>query len=279
MISNSVRITVLVDNKPGNGLTSEHGLALWIEVEGFHILFDTGQGHALIPNARRLKVPLEKTDFLVLSHGHYDHTGGVGEVLQRAPKARLILHKNIMADRYSVLAEKSPHAIGMPQPMQNSINQLSGERIMWTEQPLYLTNRICVTGAIPRDTSFEDAGGSFFLDLIGKSKDPVADDQALWIKRRKGIVICVGCSHAGLINTINYAMQMAGESVLRAVIGGFHLINSGTTRLQNTVEALTSLGPGMLIPCHCSGDDAVRFLQSSLGDRVSPCCSGMVFEF
>jgi 7,8-dihydropterin-6-yl-methyl-4-(beta-D-ribofuranosyl)aminobenzene 5'-phosphate synthase len=279
MDSETIRITVLVDNKPGNGLTPEHGLSLWIETEDCRILFDTGQGHALFENAGKLGVPLEKTDFIVLSHGHYDHTGGVAGILRAAPKACLVLHEKTMIDRYSIPEGKSPHRIGVPQLVQDCIEGIPKGGIVRTRQPFYLKEQICVTGTIFRETPFEDAGGSFFLDLLGKNADPVADDQALWIKKGEGLVICVGCSHAGLINTIRYSMHLAGASVLRAVIGGFHLINAGSKRLNSTAEALESICPEMLVPCHCTGDRAVDFLKDRFGKRVSPCHSGMIFEF
>ena len=99
-----IRITVLVDDEAGEGLLPEHGLSLWIETGGKHILFDTGQGNALVENARRLGVPLEETDIVVLSHGHYDHSGGLANVLTIAPRAKILLHPGATIARYSLPA-------------------------------------------------------------------------------------------------------------------------------------------------------------------------------
>jgi 7,8-dihydropterin-6-yl-methyl-4-(beta-D-ribofuranosyl)aminobenzene 5'-phosphate synthase len=136
-----------------------------------------------------------------------------------------------------------------------------------------------VTGTIARATSFEDTGGPFFLDAQGRTSDPIMDDQALWIDSGEGLIVCVGCCHAGLINTLHAVQRASGTSRLRAVIGGFHLLNASVRRLEQTLSALRSIGPEMLVPCHCTGDPAVRQLQERFGDRVSVGRCGMTLRF
>lgn len=273
----NVKIIVLVDNKRAPGLTAEHGFSLWVEVEGWRILFDTGQGKTLMNNARRMGVPLEKTDIIVISHGHFDHTGGIAEVLRVAPKARVILHQGAVIQRYSVRHGKSPREIGMPATAREAVERAGDKRIRWTLQPLNLDGALGITGPIPRETGYEDAGGPFFLDSRGKRKDAIEDDQALWISTPEGLIVCVGCCHAGLINTLNYARQVSGVSKIRAVIGGFHLLHADNRRLEMTVVALRSLDPETLVPCHCSGGKAVRALKAAFGARLSLCRAGLKY--
>lgn len=272
-------ITVLVDDEAGKGLTPEHGLSLWVEAEGKRILFDTGQGNALVENARQLGVPLHKTDILILSHGHYDHTGGVADVLSIAPGVRLLFHPKAVTPRYSLHPGKPTREIGMPQSARSAIDRMQENRITWAVQPVRLNARMGVTGPIPRETSFEDVGGPFFRDPNGVRRDAITDDQALWIDSGEGLVVCVGCCHAGLINTLNYVRRVSGNDSIRAIMGGFHLLQADDQRIERTLDALRSMSPGLLVPCHCTGERAVLALKETFGDQVISCVSGMTFQF
>jgi 7,8-dihydropterin-6-yl-methyl-4-(beta-D-ribofuranosyl)aminobenzene 5'-phosphate synthase len=142
-----------------------------------------------------------------------------------------------------------------------------------------LLQEVGLTGPIPRETDYEDPGGPFYLDPQGRQKDPIEDDLALWIQTGQGVVVCAGCSHAGIINTLCYVKRLTGGSRIRAVIGGFHLLNADARRLEQTVKALRALNPDMVVPCHCTGEEAVRVLQESLGEMVSPGAAGTSYSF
>jgi 7,8-dihydropterin-6-yl-methyl-4-(beta-D-ribofuranosyl)aminobenzene 5'-phosphate synthase len=274
-----VEITVLVDEHAGEGLMAEHGLSLWIAAGTRRILFDTGQGAALVLNARQLGVALEETETVVLSHGHYDHTGGLGDVLTRAPTANLVLHPDAVTRRYSVGPSQAGRSIGMPDDVRALVERRSGDKVTWSDRPVHLAPNIGVTGPIVRRMSLEHSSGRFFLDDRGQAPDPITDDQALWIATPAGLVVCVGCSHAGLVNTLDQVRHLTGVSTVRAVIGGFHLIDADGQRLRHTIEALRAIGPELLAPCHCTGDRAVGLLKEAFGARMSPCHSGAVYRF
>jgi 7,8-dihydropterin-6-yl-methyl-4-(beta-D-ribofuranosyl)aminobenzene 5'-phosphate synthase len=271
-------VRILVDNRAREGLTTEHGLALWIEADDRHILFDTGQGHALEPNARALGVDLARTDALVLSHGHYDHTGGLPGVLRCAGQAGVYGHPGIVHPRYSRRGE-TPRAIHMPAASMAALDALDEQRLHWVQGPLQVHDRIGLTGPIPRETPYEDAGGPFFLDPQGERPDSIEDDLALWIHTRAGVIVCVGCSHAGLVNTLHHVGRLSRGLRIRAVIGGFHLLEAGRTRLERTIAALGRLAPERVVPCHCTGALAMVMLRKALGDRVTPGAAGMTFAF
>ncbi|MCL6582691.1 MAG: MBL fold metallo-hydrolase [bacterium] len=270
MSAGSIKITILVDNTPGRaGLIAEHGLSVWIEAEGRRILFDTGQGKALQENAHQLGIRLDETDMVVLSHGHYDHTGGLADMVRIAPRMRLVLHPDAVLSRYSLQPGRPPRSIGMPTESRSALEQIDREqRLIWATQPLSYTSRIGLSGPIPRQIPFEEdeAGGHFFLDPEGKRRDCLADDQALWIEAQEGIVICVGCCHAGLINTLSYIRRLSANSRILALIGGFHLLEADSSRLERTVEALSFLSPKVLIPCHCTGEQAIQRVRGTFGE-------------
>jgi len=274
-----VKITILVDNRAGGGeLAAEHGLSLWIETGGGKILFDTGQGEALEHNAGVLGVDLAETDALVLSHGHYDHTGGIPSVLRRARNVEIYCHPGIVLPRYG-LGDGTARPIHMPRGAMEALDRVPLERLHWVQQPVLLSGGVGITGPIPRETGFEGTGGPFYLDSRGNLEDPMEDDLALWIRAGDGLIVCVGCAHAGLVNTLDHVRRLNGGLGIRAVIGGFHLIGAGRERLDRTAEALRLLEPETLVPCHCTGGAAVDFFRKTLGERVSPGAAGKTFSF
>ncbi len=278
MQNSKVKITILVDNFAGDGLVSEHGLSFWIETEDKHILFDTGQGGALKNNAHALDIDLGKTDMLVLSHGHYDHTGGIPDVLQMARNVKLYGHPGIIQPRYS-MSNEEVKSIKMPRESMVAIDKLPREQLHWVRQPVLLSNTIGITGPIPRETSFEDPGGPFYLDPRGKNADFIDDDLALWIRKDDGLIVCVGCAHSGLVNTLKHIRYLNPGLRIRGIIGGFHLLNASRQRLDETIIALHVFESDSVIPCHCTGDVAVTLLREVLGDRVSYGTAGMTYEF
>jgi 7,8-dihydropterin-6-yl-methyl-4-(beta-D-ribofuranosyl)aminobenzene 5'-phosphate synthase len=277
-MSDQVKITVLVDNQAGEGLAAEHGLSLWIEAKTTRILFDTGQGGALAANARNLGISLDQTDVLILSHGHFDHTGGIPHVLEHAGEIEVYSHPAVIQPRYSIHA-RTPRPIQMPSEARTALNRLPSERVHWIREATTLVPGIELTGPIPRDTRYEDPGGPFFLDPEGAHPDSIEDDMALWIDTPAGLIVCVGCCHAGLVNTLNHVTRLSDTKRIRAIIGGLHLLNASDERLDRTIATLRFLAPDRIIPCHCTGDHAVQALAAALGDRVSMCRSGMAYHF
>jgi 7,8-dihydropterin-6-yl-methyl-4-(beta-D-ribofuranosyl)aminobenzene 5'-phosphate synthase len=278
MKSHLVSITIVVDNQAGPGLATEHGLALHIESAGRHILFDTGQGRALPANARSLGIALEQIDTQVLSHGHYDHTGGLAGVLRAASKVDLYCHPGVTQPRYAIRNGKAK-PIQMPHASMAAMDKVFENKMHWVLAPVMLGATIGITGPIPRKSGFEDTGGPFFLDPEGRRADPIDDDLALWIATDRGLVVCVGCCHAGLVNTLNHVRHLNANAHIHAVIGGFHLLQAGGQRLERTIATLRSVAPEMVVPCHCTGEQAVAAFGDALGNKVRPGAAGMTLQF
>jgi 7,8-dihydropterin-6-yl-methyl-4-(beta-D-ribofuranosyl)aminobenzene 5'-phosphate synthase len=267
-------LTVLVDNQAGFGCVAEHGFALWIEHGEQHILLDTGQGTALEGNARTLGIDLGRTDALVLSHGHYDHTGAVPLVLGAAPGSRVHCHPGVTEPRYSISGGEA-RDIRMPLPSMRALGALPAERLHWIGESREIGAGVGLSGYIPRRSDFEDAGGPFYFDPHALRPDPVADDQALWIRTDKGLIVCLGCCHAGLVNTLAYIRDIAAETRIRAVIGGLHLGAAGKVRLEKTAQALREVKPDLMVLCHCTGEAATTYLRDHLDCPVHTGYSGL----
>ena len=164
-MNTSVKITVLVDTESfDENLAKEHGFSAWIETEGRHILFDTGQTGGMLVNAERLNIDLKKADTLVLSHGHFDHTGQIPQFLELNDHARIYCCADLDRTRYSCKIGTAPRSIGMPDASKKALSSISASRIHELGTPRYLTPRVGMTGPVPRESLLEDTGGPFFLD-------------------------------------------------------------------------------------------------------------------
>ncbi|MBN1507781.1 MAG: MBL fold metallo-hydrolase [Sedimentisphaerales bacterium] len=276
---NQLTITILVDNTPNRdapGLVCEHGWSAWIEADGHRVLLDAGASDLVLRNAAALGVPLSEAETIVLSHGHYDHTGGLATVLAAAPGAAVYLHPAALGEHFSNHPGKGPRAIGLPQP---SAAALAGRRVVRTEGPTEIAPGVHVTGAVPRRTDFEDVGGPFFLDAAAAQPDPIEDDQAVWIDTPRGAVVVLGCAHAGIVNTLDHVTNLTGGGRIHAVLGGTHLVSASAQRLQRTADALRRFGVKLLAPCHCTGAAAMDFLQDEFPRTFLQCTVGTRLTF
>jgi 7,8-dihydropterin-6-yl-methyl-4-(beta-D-ribofuranosyl)aminobenzene 5'-phosphate synthase len=265
------RLVVLMDNcTPSDRLLREHGFSVWVEVDGTKILFDTGMSGAFAQNADYLNIPLDQTESIVLSHGHYDHSGGLSCAFERAPSAVLYAHPDVTKTCFRLKQTGEVYDIGMPEAGK-AIIQNKLDRCNWVTQPTQLSENVWVTGPIPRKTSFEDTGGLFYLDRLGEDCDLLQDDLALWITSSQGLIIVLGCCHSGVINTIDYVRELSGTTAIHTIIGGAHLVDASEHRIQKTVALLDSTDIRHCALGHCTGKAAMAALADTLGEHCSPC--------
>jgi len=265
-----IELVILVDNYAKEGLSVEHGFSIWITAGGETLLLDTGQSDLVVQNAELLGCDLAQVDALILSHGHYDHSGGVAAFLQKNHQARFFYHPEVFRKRYSLHPGKPAKSNGMSEHNAQLIRSLPASRCVVNSGVYQFNRQVGLTGAIPRVHPLEDVGGPFFLDKTGNQADNIEDDQALWIQTDRGLIIITGCCHAGVINTVNYVREVTGEQKIRAVIGGFHLHAASDERLEETIKAFREWQPEFIVPCHCTGKAVSEKLRSELGCHVEP---------
>jgi len=278
-MSEHIVITTLVENTVNiGGLCGEHGLAFLVRAGGRKLLFDTGQSGMLVPNATKMGLSLEDLEVVVLSHGHYDHTGGLEAVLATTPQARVFLHPKAVDPKFTQNADGTSRAIGMPPRSTKALSKMDS-RVVWTSGPTEVLPGLFLTGEIPRRTTFEDTGGRFFLDAACARPDPLLDDQALFFETSRGVVVLLGCAHAGVVNTLEHVTDLTHGKPLWAVMGGMHLLKASAERLDRTIEALRRWNIGKFVPAHCTGMDAAAKLWGTFPKKCSLCPVGTSMEF
>lgn len=249
----SVKVTLLVENTvQRRGLLAEHGLSYAIDFGGRRVLFDTGQTpEVLANNASRLDWPLARVEAVVLSHGHFDHTGGLPAVLEAAPAARIFIHPAALAPKFQRVEGK----IGDYSTTPPSLAALGRHRanVRPTTGVTEVVPGLFATGEIPRTNDYETTGGAFYLDAGGLTVDPIVDDQSLFFRAADGVVIILGCSHAGVVNTVDYVLSLHPGEPLAAVIGGMHLWKTSSEHRRRVGAQLLSRKPKLLAGCHCAG--------------------------
>ena len=261
----SIRITILCDNAVGpiSGTLGEHGFAALVERErGEPILFDTGQGFTLLHNAARMKKELAAVSKVVISHGHYDHVGGLMPLLKDFGGVEVFAHDGIFASRHRLKDTGECYPIGIP--FEKSAYETAGATFNLSTAFREISPGIMLTGEVPRVTAFEKGDQGLYCDCSGQEPDATPDDQSLVIETDKGLVILLGCCHAGLVNTLEHIAYQIGRRDLYAVIGGTHLGFCGQEQLDKSIDALKKTGIRKLAVSHCTGFAAAARLSREL---------------
>jgi 7,8-dihydropterin-6-yl-methyl-4-(beta-D-ribofuranosyl)aminobenzene 5'-phosphate synthase len=266
---------------------AEHGFSMLIRLfcnGAFHsVLFDTGGSpEGVVNNADRMGLDLSEIEVIVLSHGHYDHFGGLLAVLRVVNKKDLpiIVHEDMFKTRGVV----DSNGTIRKHPAFPTDDQVKPARYVRTKQPHLVADKtVLVTGEIPRETDFEKGFPQHRVLTNGQwQPDPwILDDRAIVINvKQKGLVVVSGCAHAGIINTTCYAQQITGISSVFAVMGGFHLAGKEyEPRINQTVEKLRLISPDLLVPSHCTGWKGIYAIAETMPQAFVWNSVGNLYKF
>jgi len=275
-----MKLTVLVDNNTiiDNYLIGEPGVCYLIETGPIKLLFDTGYSDVFIKNAQTLGFDLHALNTIVLSHGHNDHSWGIGHLAQfydqshrPAAPIKLITHPDACRPKqYDGLEIGAKFSAQEFSPWLETIT---------SQTPYRIADDLIFLGEIPRANDFEGLHPvGCTVDHDGHTVDDfVRDDSALVCTTSKGIVVITGCSHSGICNILEYAKKVANDDRVVAVLGGFHLQNAKPEILARTSQYFEQLNAETLYPCHCT-DLRAKIALDQVAD-IQEVGVGLVLDF
>jgi len=276
-----IKITILCENLVGRLVGSgEHGFSAFIETDRGDYLFDTGRGHSIVANSLALGKDLRTVQKIFLSHGHYDHAGGLPEVLKLKGRVDVHVHPDVFIDRIHVLQEggqEKKRFVGLP--FKKSYLEFLGANFLINKEFKEVEKKMFLTGEVPRGTAFEKPDPGLFVERNGKiEQDVFADDQSLVIDTDKGLILILGCAHSGLVNIINHVIGKTGKEKFHAILGGTHLDFLTPAQLEETIGVLKKMKIERVWASHCTGMKAAFRLHQEFGDRFFYGCVGSVLD-
>ena len=277
-------VTLLCENTAGIplGIVGEHGFSALIERGEESILFDTGQGIGLLPNAAFLGKDLSRVKKVILSHGHYDHTRGLAMLIEKTPTLTVFGHPDIFRERFAVMEDARGQRHVLPVGLPYTRKDLESKGATFDLSPDFreVAPGLFASGEIPRPEGWKGGDSRLVVwDGDRYQPDPFRDDLSLVLQTEKGPVILLGCAHAGLVLIIRHLRRQTGFTRFHAILGGTHLGAADKAEWEEARNLLQECQVENVATSHCTGFQANCFLASRLGERVVPASAGTSFEF
>jgi 7,8-dihydropterin-6-yl-methyl-4-(beta-D-ribofuranosyl)aminobenzene 5'-phosphate synthase len=270
-----IRLKTIAENSANwLGILAEWGLSILVETDGVSVLVDTGRSSVAAHNALIMGIgeEIKRIDKILFSHGHEDHTGGLIDLLKfrnmEGNPVEVIAHPEVWGPKYWRSSDGEQYSyIGIP--YDRRLAESLGASFRLTNEPVWITDRIVTSGEIPMITDFEEIDKNACLqDNDGTYiADPLKDDQSLFIRSDKGIIIVSGCAHRGIVNTVKHAQKVTGCEVVYAIIGGIHLFSASDERVKLTLQEIRRLDVKRVGVSHCTGMWPSAQLATELHDR------------
>ena len=275
----TVRATVVCENCVFHkrGAVAEHGFSVLLETEAGSYLLDTGEGRGVVNNALLFGLDLKAIKGIILSHHHYDHTGGLLPLLDWIGPREIFAHPDLFKESFSIRGEE-PRSISMPYTREAL--EAKGATFNLNAAFRQIAPGIWLTGEVPRRTDYETGDANQVVQSNGKYvQDKLKDDQSMVIETQKGLFVVLGCCHSGIINTLSHIVEKMGPGRrLHTVIGGTHLGPAGDEQKEKSIAALKAFDIERLGVSHCTGLITAVRLAAEFGDRFFFCNVGTVVE-
>ncbi|MCQ4637760.1 MBL fold metallo-hydrolase [Anaerovorax odorimutans] len=275
-----MRFKFLMENKTeGSGCVAEHGLSIYIEAQGRKLLFDTGASPLFAENAKKMGVDLSQVETLIISHGHYDHTGGVPQFCEINKIAPIYIHQGAFYETYGKKNGKWEEQTSGIRWSDHERSQID-PRIVRTDQVTWLSEDIAISGTIPKIPGFEPTETFYRRYEDGSCEpDPMDHEQILVIKEPEGLYVFSGCSHRGVVPAIRYAREIFDGERIAVLVAGMHLYSAGKDMRRKVVEQVLKEEMDLVMPVHCTGIDAICDLKAALGDKCVVATAGSSYGY
>lgn len=276
-----LRLTPLCNNlvKLNSECIGEHGFSLFIEFFNKSYLFDTGHGYGVIHNSKLLDKKLTELDGIIISHGHYDHIGGLKQVLQYAGPKKVYCHPSTFLKRY--ISEEGENEYTGPSSSKSEYESFGAE-FVFCDSFTEISNNVFITGFVPRKTAYEKVPDNWVCENCkthSLDHDIIPDDNSLLIRTEKGLVVILGCAHSGPVNILNYISEKLPKEKIIGIIGGTHLAEANLERMDETVNKFKELNLDFIAPAHCTGFERTFELKRIFQEKFILPELGSVIEF
>ncbi len=271
-------IKTLVENTTiDEGLGYEHGLSLYIETKNHKLLFDVGTTDLFFKNAQQMGVNIAEVDLVVISHGHFDHGGGLIKFLEENSRAKIYVHEKAFDKHYSRLPDGRAVEIGLMESLKDN------ERFVFVGDYLSIDDELTLFSNVTGREFFSPSNRSLLMqDGDKKVEDTFEHEQNLIIRENDTRVLIAGCAHNGIVNIVKHYDGLQKKPA-DYVIGGFHLFNPGVATKEDLaiidgIAAYLNTTDSMYYTCHCTGLPAYERLKGMMGDKIDYLATGSILE-
>lgn len=274
-----LKITTLIENETNTdgNLYSEHGISLYVEVDNKNILFDTGQSGNFIKNAEKLNIDLNDLDYVVISHSHYDHSGGIEKLVEEYDnKFKLFVGEGFFKEKHSLAGDIYRYT---GSSFKEDFLKEKNIEVEYVKDIRHITDNTMIITDFERNPEYENVNETMFLKEGGEFVfDDFKDEIALAIDTKEGLVVLVGCSHPGIVNMLSTISKRTGKEI-HAIIGGTHLMKEDDEKINKVIDYFKEKGIKQIGACHCTGKQGQTMLSQQMEDEFFHNNTGDILEY